>query len=156
MNTLNAQYDKIVLPEWREFWTGWRGNISAVYTVNKGLPEDALETMRQAYAQAAEKHLVTVAQPTVSKDEVISTARVEALKMFGYTDQELQELGDISQVTTEKLQQLIHEKSMQMLGLRQGTQKVVPIGELERWIEEGWDYKRDLPNDKVVIGLGTA
>jgi Holliday junction resolvasome RuvABC DNA-binding subunit len=83
--------------------------------------------------------LVTIAQPTISKDEVITTARIEALKMFGYTDQELQELGDISQVTAERLQQLIHQKSMQMLGLNQGTQKVVPISELERWIEQGWD-----------------
>ena len=156
VNMLNAQYDKLVLPEWREFWTGWRGNISAVYTVNKGLPEDALETMRQAYAQAAEKHLVTVAQPTVSKEEVISTARIEALRMFGYNDQELQELGDITQITPEKLQQLIHQKSMQMLGLKQGTQKVVPLSELEHWIEQGWDYKRDLPNDKAVIGLRTS
>jgi len=43
-----------------------------------------------------------------------------------------------------------------MLGLKQGTQKVVPIAELEQWIEQGWDYKRDLPNEKVVIGLRTA
>ncbi len=56
----------------------------------------------------------------------------------------------------ERLQELIHEKSKQMLGLKQGTQKVVPIAELEQWIEQGWDYKRDLPNDKVVIGLRTG
>jgi hypothetical protein len=99
---------------------------------------------------------VTVAQPTVSKGEVISTARIEALKMFGYTNQELQELGDITQIATEKLQQLIHQKSMQMLGLKQGTQKVVPLSELEHWIEQGWDYRRDLPNEKVVTGLRTS
>jgi hypothetical protein len=43
-----------------------------------------------------------------------------------------------------------------MLGLKQGTQKVVPIAELERWIEQGWDYKRDLPEGKAVIGLRTT
>ena len=44
-------------------------------------------------------------------------------------------------------------KSKQMLGLKEGTQKVVPISELEHWIEQGWDYKRDLPQGKAVIGL---
>jgi hypothetical protein len=43
-----------------------------------------------------------------------------------------------------------HETRMR---LKQGTQKVVPIGELEEWIEQGWDCKRDLPDQKVVIGL---
>jgi len=109
--------------------------------------------MRLAYSQAAERHLETIVQPTISKEEVVNTARVEALKMFGYTDLELQNLGDVAQISMEQLQQLIHQKSMQMLGLKQGTQKVVPIAELEKWIEQGWDYKRDLPNEKVVIGL---
>ena len=55
----------------------------------------------------------------------------------------------------ERLQELIHEKAKQMLGLNGGTQKVVPAEELEKWIEQGWDYKRDLPNGKAVIGIGT-
>jgi hypothetical protein len=53
----------------------------------------------------------------------------------------------------ERLQELINERTKKMLGLNGGTQKVVLAEELERWIEEGWDYKRDLPNGKVVIGL---
>jgi hypothetical protein len=56
----------------------------------------------------------------------------------------------------EKLQDLIHQRSKQMLGLKEGTQKVVPIDELERWIEQGWDYKRDIPGGKAVIGLKTG
>ena len=99
---------------------------------------------------------MTESEPTISKDEVVNTARVEALKMFGYTDEELGVLGDVTQLTMERLQELIHQKSKLMLGLKQGTQKVVPIAELERWIEQGWDYKRDLPNGKAVIGLRTA
>ncbi len=106
--------------------------------------------MRQAYAQAAERHLVTSVEPTIGKEEVINTARVEALKMFGYTDAEILALGDVTKVTMERLQELIHEKSRQKLGLGQGSQKVVPVSELERWIEQGWDYKRDLPDGKAV------
>ena len=83
----------------------------------------------------------------------MSTARVEALKMFGYTDEELAGLGDVAELGIDRLQELINEKTKRMLGLNGGTQKVVPVEELEGWIEQGWDYKRDLPNGKVVIGL---
>ena len=154
---MGAEQEGKVIKDYRVFWMGHIGDIEHVYTLNKGqLPQDLLEGMRDAYARAAEKHLATVVQPSISKDEVVNTARVEALKMFGYTEAEIQALGDVTNLTLEKLQELIHEKSKQMLGLKQGTQKVVPIGELEQWIEQGWDYKRDLPNDRVVIGLRTA
>ena len=150
---MSAEHDRLILSEWRQFWMGHAGTIESTYSVNKRLPQDVIERMRGAYAQAAEKHLETVVQPTIDKGEVVGTARVEALKMFGYTDEEISALGDVTNVTMERLQELINQRTKKMLGLNGGTQKVVPAGELEKWIEEGWDYKRDLPNGKVVIGL---
>jgi integrase len=153
---MGAEQEGHVIRDYRTFWMGHTGDIEHVYTLNKGeLPADLLEGMRQAFARAAEKHLETVVQPTIDKGEVVSTARVEALKMFGYTDEEISALGDVTGVTMERLQELINERTKKMLGLNGGTQKVVPAEELEKWIEEGWDYKRDLPNGKVVIGLRT-
>jgi hypothetical protein len=128
VNMMTAEHERLILTEWRQFWMGHAGNIESTYSVNKKLPQEVIETMRQAYAQAAEKHLVTISQPTLSKHEVLSTARVEALKMFGYSDEEIQAVGDITQISVERLQELIHEK--QTLVLKQGTQKVVPIAEL--------------------------
>ena len=156
VNMMSAEHDRLILTEWRQFWMGHAGNIESTYSVNKKLPPEIIDTMRQAYLQAAEKHLVTESEPTIGKDEVINTARVEALKMFGYTDEELGVLGDVTRLTMERLQELIHQKSKLMLGLKEGSQKVVPIAELERWIEQGWDYKRDLPEGKAVIGLRTT
>jgi hypothetical protein len=151
---MGAEQEGLVIKDYRVFWMGNIGDIEHVYTLNKGqLPEDILDGMRQAYARASQKHLLTVVQAGISKDEVVNTARVEALKMFGYSDEELAALGNVTQLSMEQLQDLIHQKSKLMLGLKQGTQKVVPIEELERWIEQGWDYKRDLPNGRVVIGL---
>ncbi len=150
---MSAEHDRLILSEWRQFWMGHGGTIESTYSVNKRLPQEVIERMRQAYAQSAEKHLETVVQPTIDRGEVVSTARVEALKMFGYSDEELRELGDVAELGMDRLQELIQQKSMRMLGLNGGTQKVVHAEELEGWIEQGWDYKRDLPNGKVVIGL---
>jgi integrase len=154
---MGAEQEGKVIKDYRVFWMGHTGDIEHVYTLNKGnLPEDLLEGMRQAYAKASEKHLATLVQASISRDEVVNTARAEALKMFGYTDEELLGIGDIARITMEQLQQLIHAKSKQMLGLKEETQKVVPVAELERWIEQGWDYKRDLPDGRAVIGLRTV
>ena len=153
VSMMSAEHDRLILPEWRQFWMGHVGTIESTYSVNKKLPQEVIERMRQAYAQAAEKHLETVVQQTIDKGEVVSTARVEALKMFGYKDEEISAVGDVTGVTMERLQELINERTKKMLGLNGGTQKVVFADDLERWIEEGWDYKRDLPNGKVVIGL---
>ena len=150
---MSAEHDRLILSEWRQYWMGHAGTIESTYSVNKRLPQEVIERMREAYAQAAEKHLETVVQPTIDKGEVVNTARVEALKMFGYSDEELRELGDVAKLDIDRLQDLVQQKSMRMLGLNGGTQKVVPVEELEGWIAQGWDYKRDLPNGKVVIGL---
>ena len=56
----------------------------------------------------------------------------------------------------QELKELINERTKKMSGLNGGTQNVAPVVELEKWIEQGWDYKRDLPNGKVVIGLRTG
>ncbi len=156
MSMMSAEHDRLILSEWRQFWMGHAGTIESTYSVNKKLPQEVIERMRQAYTQAAEKHLETVVQPTIDKGEVVSTARVEALKMFGYSDEELRELGDVAELGMDRLQELVNERTKKMLGLNGGTQKVVPAEELEGWIEQGWDYKRDLPNGKVVIGLRTG
>ncbi|QQG48747.1 MAG: site-specific integrase [archaeon] len=154
---MGAEQEGHVIRDYRTFWMGHVGDIEHVYTLNKGqLPQDLLDGMRQAYARAAERHLETIVQPTIDKGEVVSTARVEALKMFGYSDEELAELGDVAKFDMDRLQELINERTKKMLGLNGGTQKVVPAEELEGWIEQGWDYKRDLPNGKVVIGLRTG
>ena len=103
---MGAEQDGQVIKDYHAFWMGHIGDIEHVYTLNKGqLPPDLLEGMRQAYARASQKHLLTVVQASIGKDEVINTARTEALKMFGYTDEELHGLGDITQITMEQLQQ---------------------------------------------------
>jgi hypothetical protein len=84
---------------------GWSGNANNLrlldYHVSFGA-EPRLFCKKQVAAHAFEeqlpghaklvmepwprqKHLETLAQRAIGKDEVVNTARVEALKMFGYT-----------------------------------------------------------------------
>jgi len=74
--------------------------------------------------------------------------------VFGYSDSEIDEIGDISKLGPTDLQELIKRKSMASLGLNGNHQKVVPMAEVEEWVEQrGWDFVTSLPGDKAIIRL---
>jgi hypothetical protein len=56
---MDAEAEGLTLRDWRTFWMGHRGDMEAVYTVNKGLAQAEVERMRAGYAKAAEAHLST-------------------------------------------------------------------------------------------------
>jgi len=62
-------------------------------------------------------------------------------------------LGDLSELEESKLRELLDRKSMQKLGLNGNSQKVVPMGEVKKFIEEGWEYLSALPSGEAVIRL---
>ncbi len=55
----NASWKGLVPRDWITFWAGHQGDIEAVYTLHKGLPDGLIEDMRGAYAKA-EPYLSTV------------------------------------------------------------------------------------------------
>lgn len=92
----------------------------------------------------------------VSKDEVLLTFNRQFLKYSGYTDEEIDALGDLSQIPSQELQKLIDRKNMQRLGLSNGNhQKVVPMEEVKKWIGEGWEFTAALPSGEAIIKLPT-
>jgi hypothetical protein len=149
-----AESDRIVIKDWRVYWMGHKGDIEATYTVQKGLPSDVVEKMRHAYAEAAEKHLVTKKKEGMTKEGVIATFNRQYLRLAGFTDDEIDKTGDLSQLTSEEMQELIKKKSMQALGLNGNSkQKVVPMNEVRAWITEGWEFVTTLPTNEAVIRL---
>ncbi len=72
--------------------------------------------------------------------------------MSGYSEAEVAEMGDLSVLTPQQVQELIKQKSMRSLGLG-NHQKVVPIGEVKSWIGQGWEYAAQHPNGEAIIKL---
>lgn len=150
-----AESDGLMIRDWRVFMMGHKGDIEHVYTLNKRLPNDLIEKMREAYAKAVEKYLVTTfSKETMSKDAVLATFNRQFLSLSGYSDAEIEKLGDLSRLAAEDLQGLIRQKSREALGLHsRNNQKVVPLPELRNWVTEGWEYVSLLPNDEAIIRL---
>jgi hypothetical protein len=149
-----AEADHLVIQSWINFWSGWKGDISSVYTTRKALPEDLIEKMRDAYAKAADKYLVTSKRESVSQDMMVATFNRQFLTMAGYSEKEIAQFGDLSKLSAQDVQDLIQKKSMKALGLNgNGHQKIVPIGEVKNWILEGWEFVQQLPSGEAVVKL---
>lgn len=150
---MEAEADGIIIPDWRAFWMGHAGSMEATYTVNKALPEATIEKMRDAFAKANEKHLATLKGEAVSKDALLALFNRRFLRLSKWTDEEIETLGDLSIIEETRLQELLDQKTMQKMGLNGNRQKVVPVVEVRRYIEEGWEYLSTLPSGEAVIRL---
>lgn len=149
-----AESDGLIIRDWRVFWMGHKGDIEHTYTVNKGLPQDVIEKMREAYHKAAEKCMVTTKKETVSQETIVSTFNKQFLQMAGYSEEEIRQLGNLAELTAEQMQELLKKKSMASLALNgNNKQKVVVMKEVKSWILQGWEYVTKLPSDEAVIRL---
>ncbi|MGA3297617.1 MAG: site-specific integrase [Candidatus Bathyarchaeia archaeon] len=149
-----AEADGLIINDWRVFFMGHKGSMEATYTVNKGLPKDVVDKMREAYGKAAEKYLET-SKKRQSSDEVLARVNRQFLAMTGYSEKEIEALGDLSQKSEEEMQQLVKERQMTALGLNGNRQKIIPLTEVRSYVAQGWEYVTELPNSEAVIRLPT-
>ena len=150
---MEAEADGLIIPDWRAFWMGHAGSMEATYTVNKALPEATIEKMREAFGRACEKHLTTGKAEGLTRETMLATFNRRFLKLSGWADGEVEALGDLGAIGEERLQELLEQKSMRKLGLNANRQKVVQIGDVKRFIEEGWEYLSTLPSGEAIVRL---
>jgi hypothetical protein len=96
---------------------GHNDNIEHVYALNKRLPEDLVKKMRESFARAADKCLVTTySKEAMSKDAVLTTLNRQFLSTSGCSDEEIGKLGDLSQFGMGDMPELIRKKTKESLG----------------------------------------
>jgi hypothetical protein len=72
------------------------------------------------------------------------------LSWVGYSDEEIDKLGNLAELTVQEMKDHISKKSAQALG---GPQKIVPLHEVKKWITEGWLFVQALPGNEAVMRL---
>jgi hypothetical protein len=148
-----AESDGLIIHDWRVFFMGHKGSIEATYTVNKALPKDVIEKMREAYKKSAEKYLETSKKET-GRDEMLARMNRHFLTMIGYNEKEIETFGDLSEKSEDEIQQLIKQRQMASLGLNgNGKQKVVTMNEVKEYVLQGWEYVKDLNGSEAIIKL---
>ncbi|MDV3292662.1 MAG: tyrosine-type recombinase/integrase [Nitrososphaerales archaeon] len=90
---------------------------------------------------------------TVSRKETLAMFNRRFLKLSSWTDGEIDALGDLGALEEPEMQELLDRKSMRKLGLNGNRQKVVPVDEVKKFIEEGWEYLSTLPSGEAIVRL---
>jgi site-specific recombinase XerC len=142
---------------YRAFFMGHVGDIEARYTTNKGrLPPDLIEDMRDAYRRSSA--FLETTKPADREAELKASFRRQMLLVAGLSEKEIGKI-DLEGMTDADLQRIVRERLVGAApGHRNGEtngskQKVVPITAVETYLEAGWEWVAQLPDDRAVVRL---
>ena len=143
---------------YRAFFMGHVGDIEARYTTNKGrLPPDLIEDMRDAYRRSLA--FLETTKPADHEAELKASFRRQMLLVAGLSETEIGKM-DLDAMADAELQRMGRDK---LVGARTpngdghangGKQKVVPLTAVEAYLEQGWEWVTQLPDDRAVVRLG--
>lgn len=138
------------LRDWRSFMMGHKGDIEHVYTMNKrALPDDLITQMREGYSKALQ-FLETSFQREESpqKDYVLQS-------LIGLVEPDVEKAANIQEA--DIISFLRDKLHLNGNGNHNGNgkQKIIDIEELEKYIEEGYEFVSIIPpsNKKAIVRL---
>ncbi len=142
----------LVSHNWREYWTGHKGDISARYSTNKGLASDIVEQMRSTYLKCV-PYLETGRRPLSEqeKEELNNASTKWFLTMIGFDDKEISE-GKLLDLPPEELQKKVRDKMGKTLN-NGHSQKVILANEVKKYITEGWEFVTTLNGKEAIVRL---
>ncbi|MGD0177023.1 MAG: hypothetical protein ABSC50_09400 [Candidatus Bathyarchaeia archaeon] len=120
-------------------------------------PQYDVEFFRREYRKVEPFLNILSQREGINENVVKATFNRQFLEMAGYSEDEITQMGDLSEIAAQEIQELIQKKSMQALGLNGNSkQRVVPLGEVKNWIVDGWEFVTALPTEEAVMRLPKA
>ena len=126
---------------------GHKGDIEETYT--KRGSDVKMEEIRNSYQKCLPFLETENKTAQVQMEDLEKTFTAKFLKLLGFSDAEIKEMGDLDD---ESLQKRINER--RGMNLNNGhKQKVVNLNDVKTFIEQGWEYVGSLPNNEAIIKL---
>ena len=136
---------------WRQFFMGHKGDIEARYSTNKGrLPPDMIEEMRGSYKKC--ESLLQTAHSGSEDQRIKDAFKEQFLLVAGFKQEEIEKMN-LDDMTNEKLQEIVRQRLLGSMVNNGNHQRVIPVGEVERYVANGWEFVAALPNDRAVLKL---
>ena len=96
--------------------------------------------------------LTVFGNETASMQEIELVARKGTLALLGFSEEEINGLGDLSQYSLQDLEKVSDEKRNQALGLNgKSSQKIIPWSDVRQAITEGWELVSKLEGTNEAI-----
>ena len=159
---LMAQDERLIIRDYRSFFMGHTGDIESKYTTDKKLSGDQIESMRSAYLKSTK--FIETERKGMTEDEMEVKFRSELLIMAGFTEEEIAKnklldmnADEITKIAREKLFNIqkvdINAQIQQDKEELSKThkQKVIPIEQVEEYINNGFIVKMALGSDKAIV-----
>jgi hypothetical protein len=133
--------------DYREFLVGHKGEISAVYSLHKRLPEEKVEDMRKVYTAALPK-LETLA--ALGQEAGETKVMKALLSSSGLTDEEIGAMNDAELV--EALRRGLATKEAAPTAAAGDRKRViVKAPDADTYLLDGWNVAASLPDGRVVL-----
>ena len=152
-----AENKREISHSWRQFFMGHKGDIEATYSTRKKLSDEIKEEMRETY-QRCEKYFATETE-TKEKEDLSRKLREYTIMMFETTfntslkKEKKEELYKLSlEEFQEDLKRIAKEKKPELTNKR-NRQQIIFLTDIEKYINEGWEYVTTLPDGKAIIRI---
>lgn len=144
-----AESKGLVMRDYRMFWMGHKGDIENRYTTNKRrLPDSVIEDMREKYKRS--QQFLQTTKGEAGEEKIKDAFKKQLLAVAGFTEEEIAK-QDLAGMTDQEFNNLVRRR---LLGATNGSkQRVVTVGEMERYLAEGWEYVASIPNDRAIVKM---
>jgi hypothetical protein len=163
----SAERKRLTIPDDRVWWMGHKGNIEMVYTKhNKHLNPGKLAELRDAYKKASDLHLTPQQATFIPLEQAGNELKRLVLADYGgMTDQEVGELGELSNYTFQQLREIVTKRKPPATQRKQPQptqqqQIMIPsrmVNEIKRHLKKGYVLRKEnqVIKNQVILELPT-
>lgn len=149
---------------------GHVGDMEARYSTNKALTVNTIDEMKEAYSKCLpylETQKNSISDEEQNSIEKSLTGTV-LKKVFGYSEDEISELLELSDEDLQKkiqeklgnvkdaesIRKKAHNDAKEISKRRSGSRQIpIPVGFVEEYMEEGFEFVAGLNGDKAIMRL---
>jgi CO dehydrogenase/acetyl-CoA synthase delta subunit len=81
-----------------------------------------------------------------------SELKEQLLLVAGFKPEEIEKIN-FADTSAEEFQKMVREKLLGAMANNGSRQKVIRVGEVEQYIQQGWEYVASISNDKAILKL---
>ena len=148
-----AESKGLILRDYRVFWMGHKGDIEHRYSLNKQrLPSHVVEDLRASYKRASSLIMTTKSVSDAEQESKhLKMMREQFLYSVHYTFQEVTGMGNLAEMPQAEFDKLMDAKRPS--GQVRPRQMIVPMSELKKFIDQGFEFVDRLSNDEAIVKL---
>jgi len=145
-----AESKGLISHPWKMSILGHKEDIEARYSTNKRLPPGMIEDIREPYKKYT-KYFETAIREASENDAKLFFEK-QLLLAVGYKEDEIERI-DLEHISDEDFQKLLRDKITGAMTNNGNKQRVILLNDIEKYIEQGYEFVASLPNGKAIMNF---